>query len=96
MPTAKNILENGSWLSPVFTKKGYREFMGEDFPGIRKDGVCSIEYCSGMGAQSWTITVYDTSKLNWLYEDLKKVAAKNKKYSVRKNGNVITINNEYF
>ena len=95
MPTGNNILKNGSWLSPVFAQKGFREVKGEDFPAIKKDGVCCIEYCGGMGAEQWTITVFDTSKLNWLYQDLKKATAHDKLYSVNLNGNIIEVHHEY-
>lgn len=94
MPTGNNILKNGSWLSPVFAQKGFREVKGVD-PTIKKDGVCSIEYCGGMGAEGWTITVFDTSKLNWLYQDLKKATAHDKLYSVKLNGNIIEVHHEY-
>ena len=95
MPTGNNILKNGSWLSPVFAQKGFREVKGGDFPAIKKDGVCCIEYCGGMGAEQWTITVFDTSKLNWLYQDLKKATSHDKLYSVKINSNIIEVIHDY-
>ena len=97
MPTAKNLLENMESLSPEFAKKGYRVL--DDRPmfwSIIKDGICSIEWMQGMSYGDLIITVFDTSKLNWLYEDLKKAIKKNKGYSVSKEGNVIDVCVNYY
>ena len=88
LPTAKNILNGHAGLTSEFAKKGYREFVGE-FEGVIKDGVCSVEYAGGSGGWTYIITVFDTSKLNWLYNDIKKYTAKDKKWYVSKDGNVI-------
>lgn len=97
LPTAKNLLENMESLSPEFAKKGYRVLEDRHmFWSIIKDGICSIEWMQGVYYGDLIITVYDTSKLNWLYEDLKKAIIKNKGYSVSKEGNVIDVCVNYY
>ena len=97
MPTAKNLLENMESLSPEFAKKGYRVLEeGHMSWSIIKNGICSIEWMQGMSYGDLIITVFDTSKLNWLYEDLKKAIRKNKGYSVSKEGNVIDVCVNYY
>ena len=97
MPTALNILEEHIDLSDQYYKKGYREVGAGEATDwtLSKDGVCTIEYSAGMGAESWTITVFDTSKLNWLYQDLKKATAHDKLYEVNLDSNIIAFYHDY-
>ena len=84
------LIDNGG-LDSALRSKGYRNCNSEWGNGLIKDGVCMIDYWWGTGGAEWIITVYDTSKLNWLYNGLKQAVAKNKHYDVTKSGNVISV-----
>lgn len=91
MPTAKLVLDFsgiGGEDTYGFAQKGYRIIDGEVDPAWFKDGVCKIENWGGSGGGETTISVYNSSKLNQLYNDIKKAA---KGYEVTKKGNTITI-----
>ena len=73
LPTGKNLC-NRSNFPDEYYKKGY---VDENW-AVEKNGVCSIEPLhDGSGI---TITVYNPSKLNWLYQDLQKANAKYKTF----------------
>ena len=84
------LIRNGE-LASALRSKGYRDCNSEWGHGLIKDGVCMIDYWWGTGGAEWIITVYDNSKLNWLYNGLKQAVAKDKYYDVTKSGSVITV-----
>lgn len=73
-----------------FSKKGYRITEGEVSDAWIKDGVCKIENWGGSGGGQTTITVYDSAKLNQLYNNIK-MAAQKRGLEVNKRGNSIFI-----
>ena len=79
IPTGKNICTLTDKSERSYYKKGYRE--GEWPIWLKKNGVCSIEIWGGRGGRGLTIKVYNASKLNWLYQDLKKANAKYKTFT---------------
>ena len=86
IPTGKNLCSNGGWSERGYYKKGYRDM---DSLGVIKKGVCSVEAWAG-GGSGLVITVYNSAKLNWLYQDLQKANAIYHQYSqIWKNGNEI-------
>lgn len=95
MPTATLALAfvgpaNKNSDSYGFAQKGYRVTEGEVCDAWIKDGVCKIENWGGSGGGETTVTVYDTSKLNQLYNAIK-TAAQKRGLEVNKNGNSIFI-----
>lgn len=79
----------GKW-DEEFPKMGYIMTDGEVGDAWYKNGVCKIEHWGGSGGAQTTVTVYNSSKLNQLYNDIKKTATK-KGLEVRMDGNNVYI-----
>lgn len=84
------LITSGNWQSTL-RSKGFRDCNSEYGNGLTKDGVFMIDHWGGSRGAEWIITVYDTSKLDWLYNGLRQAASKNSYYDVSKSGNVITV-----
>ena len=94
IPTGKNLCTEdwSNWSGHGYYKKGYKKWTVAEEPGVKKDGVCSITPWREGVWGGLNVTVYDTNKLNWLYNDLLKANSKYKTYSgITKNGNCIKL-----